>query len=615
MSDKFPVGEVRPSQILWTYGPGALIDLPSLSVVTMGVDRWEKDRCVQIEEARLLSAVRNVLGLQVESLRVPPFQQSEDIDPFSAEALIGVPVRPFPRWLRCVKCGLLSEFDLGLFKIKENRYRPENTRFVHEACKGSRGNLPAKDADAVPARFLLACRNGHLDDFPWHYFVHSGPSGCMGTLRFFESGASLQTENLWVKCDECGASRNMAHAFGKSGRENLPRCRGRHPHLDHYDGDCDEQARAVLLGATNSWFPITLSALAIPLARDPVSQLVRDGWDYFEDVGSDAEVALVVKTLKKTGALPGIDKHSPAAIWAAIEAVRVGETQSQVTEADIKGPEWDVLTDPSPPTDWPHFLSKPADVPKEFENLISGVLLLERLREVNALLGFTRVEAPEESGDPDERPPMADLCAEAATWVPAGQVHGEGIFVRFDEDALRDWEEREAVQTRDARLLEGHKGWRNARKLDPEEGYPGARYVLLHTVAHLLIRELAFECGYNAASIRERIYADTDGEDSQAGILVYTAAADSDGTLGGLVDLGKPENLGRLLAQALSRAGVCSSDPLCAEHEPDKDRSLHAASCHACSFVSETSCERGNRYMDRALVVPTLEVADAAFFG
>ena len=126
MSEKSPVGEVRPSQILWTYGPGALIDLPNLSVVTMGVDRWEKDRCIQIEEARLLAAVRNVLGPQVESLRVPPFQQSEDIDPYSAEALIGMPVRPFPRWLRCVRCGLLSEFDLGLFKLKENRYRPEN---------------------------------------------------------------------------------------------------------------------------------------------------------------------------------------------------------------------------------------------------------------------------------------------------------------------------------------------------------------------------------------------------------------------------------------------------------------------------------------------------------
>jgi hypothetical protein len=130
----------------------------------------------------------------------------------------------------------------------------------------------------------------------------------------------------------------------------------------------------------------------------------------------------------------------------------------------------------------------------------------------------------------------------------------------------------------------------------------------------MLIRELALECGYNAASIRERVYAEVEGGKDQAGILIYTAAADSDGTLGGLVELGKPDNLGRLLRQSLDRARVCASDPLCAEHDPTKDQSLHGAACHACSFVSETSCERGNRYLDRALVVATLEVADAAFF-
>ncbi len=613
--DKSPVGEVRPSQILWTYGPGALIDLPGLSVTTMGTDRWEKDRCFPIEEARLLAAVRTTLGSQVESLRIPPFQQSESIEVNSTEALIGVPVRPFPRWLRCVKCGLLSEYDLGLFKIKEDRFRPENTRFVHEGCKGPKGNLPAKDADAVPARFLLACRNGHLDDFPWHYFVHSGPSPCKGTLRFFERGASLQTENLWVKCDECGASRNMAHAFGKSGKENLPRCRGRHPHLDRYDAECSEPARAVLLGATNSWFPITLSALAIPLLRDPVSQLVRDGWEYFKNLVSETETSLVIKTLKQTGVLPGIDKYPASAVWAAIQSTKRGEPQPQASEADIKGPEWDVLTDPHPPMDWPHFLSKPVDVPKEFTDRITGVLLLERLREVNALLGFTRVEAPEETSDIDERPPMADLSATPPNWVPASQVHGEGIFIRFTEEALLAWEKRDSVKARAAQLFAGHKGWRNSRKLDPHDGYPGPRYVLLHTIAHILIRELALECGYNAASIRERIYAGVNDVSAQAGILVYTAAADADGTLGGLVELGRPENLGRLLKQALSRARICASDPLCAEHDPEKDRSLHGAACHACSFVSETSCERGNRYIDRALAVPTLEVADAAFFS
>jgi hypothetical protein len=152
------------------------------------------------------------------------------------------------------------------------------------------------------------------------------------------------------------------------------------------------------------------------------------------------------------------------------------------------------------------------------------------------------------------------------------------------------------------------------RQLPPDEEFPGIRFVLLHTIAHLLIRELALECGYNAASIRERIYADTEGGKTQAGILIYTGAADSDGTLGGLVDLGKPEHLARLFRQALDRAKICASDPLCAEHDPAKDQSLHGASCHACSFVSETSCECGNRYLDRALVVPTLVVGDASLF-
>ena len=219
-TNKTPVGEVRPSQLLWTYGPGALIDLPSLSVVTLGIDQWEKDRCQPIPEPRLLAAVRKVLGAQVENLSMPPFQKSELVDPWSAEANIGVPVRPFPRWMRCVKCGLLSPFDAGLFEIKENRFRPERTRFVHKGCRGSKGDQPAKDADAVPARFLLACRDGHLDDFPWHYFVHGGNGSCKGTLRFFESGASLQTENLWVKCDACGVAQHGPRLW--QGREGKP---------------------------------------------------------------------------------------------------------------------------------------------------------------------------------------------------------------------------------------------------------------------------------------------------------------------------------------------------------------------------------------------------------
>jgi len=607
-----PVGDVRPSQLLWTYGPGALVDLPNLSVLTMGLDRWETDRCRPIQEARLLANVRSILGPQVDSLRMPPVRDREDIDPFSAEANIGVPVKPFPRWLRCVKCGLLSPYDAGLFELKADRYRPERTGFVHRGCRGSKNDQPPRNADAVPARFLLACRGGHLDDFPWHWFVHGGNSPCGGTLRFFESGASLQTENLWVKCDECGAAKNMAQAFGRAGKSNLPSCRGRHPHLDRFDDDCREDPRAILLGATNGWFPVTLSVLAIPQTGGPLNQLVADGWSYFEDATSAEEVTIIVKTLKKTVQLPGIEIHEPAEIWEAIERHRSGEVK--IETGDLKSPEWKVLTAPAPTRDYPHFMSTPIGSPAGFEQYIERVLLLERLREVNALIGFTRVESPDDGGA-IERAERAPISKSAPSWIPATEVHGEGIFIQFNRQRLAEWEGRVAVKEQDARMRSGHAGWRLKRQLDPSEGYPGIRYVLLHTVAHLLIRELALECGYNAASIRERIYADTSGGSDQAGVLIYTAAADSDGTLGGLVDLGRPGNLGRLIHQALDRARICASDPLCAEHDQGKDQSLHGAACHACSLVSETSCEQGNRYLDRTLVVPTLRTGSAAFFG
>jgi hypothetical protein len=609
MKTQFPVGDVRPSQLLWTYGPGALIDLPNISVLTMGLDRWDEARCSPIDEDRLLQAVRRVLGDQVQRLRMPPLKVEEGfVDPFSPGVRIGVPVRPFPRWLRCVKCQILAEVDSGLFEIKENQFRPEDTRFVHKHCE------KGKNSDAVPARFLLACRNGHLDDFPWRYFVHRGPSDCKGSLVFIEEGASLQTENLWVKCTGCPAARSMVEAFGREGAKKLPVCRGRHPHLSTFDECCAEQPRAVLLGSTNSWFSVSISVLAIPQTGNAVEQLVNDAWTYFEDVESEAEVKAVLKTLTKTGNVPGIEAHSAEAIWAQIQIRKGGIKVEAPKSADVKRPEWEVLTDDNAPNNWPNFMTSKAEVPAAYSSKIDGVLLLERLKEVNALVGFTRVESPEESDDPDDRPPMASLCRGKPSWVPAFEVHGEGIFIRFSESSITAWEKNASVADRDKMLLGGHIGWRHARQLDAAKGYPGARYAMLHTFSHLLIRELALECGYNTASIRERIYSDSSSTSPMAGILIYTAAADSDGTLGGLVELGKPENLGRLISQALRRASICSSDPLCSEHDASADRSLHGASCHGCSFVAETSCEKGNRYLDRALVTGTFDATQAAFF-
>jgi hypothetical protein len=270
VKSQLPVGDVRPSQLLWTYGPGALIDLPNISVLTMGLDRWDEARCLPIDENRLLQAVRAVLGEQVERLRMPPMKMDEGFDPFSVEARIGVPVRPFPRWLRCVKCQILAEVDSGLFEIKENPFRPEDTRFVHKHCE------KGKNSDAVPARFLLACRNGHLDDFPWRYFVHEGPSECKGSLVFIEEGASLQTENLWVKCMGCDAARSMVLAFGREGAKKLPVCRGRQPHLNSFDDCCSEQPRS--RGRCSSVPPTVGFRLAFPCWRFRRPKMLWSNW-------------------------------------------------------------------------------------------------------------------------------------------------------------------------------------------------------------------------------------------------------------------------------------------------------------------------------------------------
>ena len=168
-------------------------------------------------------------------------------------------------------------------------------------------------------------------------------------------------------------------------------------------------------------------------------------------------------------------------------------------------------------------------------------------------------------------------------------------------------------------FLESHRAWRRMRKIEPDhEGFPGIRFILLHSLAHALMRQIAMDCGYTAASIRERLYCKrpNDVNGPMAGMLLYTAASDSEGTLGGLITLGEPISLGRHLQQALETLRLCASDPLCAEQRPSTDgRGIHAACCHACLFAPETSCERGNRYLDRGILIATFAERGTEFFA
>jgi hypothetical protein len=281
-----------------------------------------------------------------------------------------------------------------------------------------------------------------------------------------------------------------------------------------------------------------------------------------------------------------------------------------LTPKDLKLPEWKLFSRPDPSKNSSNLRLRVGTPPGKYIRWIDSIVLIERLREVQALLGFTRLES---AGD-DSPAKLAPLRRGPAEWVPAAEVRGEGLFLRISEEQITRW--LVGCGAIEAQFFRAHQRWRAQRNLEPSLGFPGLRYVLLHSLAHALIRQFAVECGYAAASLKERIYSSTpDDEEPMAGILIYTAAPDSEGTLGGLVSLGETAILEQHLNQALEGLEICSSDPLCAETQPEQAFfSLHGAACHNCLFLPETSCERGNRYLDRTVLIPTMERAEFAFF-
>lgn len=597
MRDTAVVGELRPSQILFTFGVGASVELPQMSTMVLGLDEWPRDHGLLVSEPRLLDAVRTKLGHQIAELRTPPREDEH------SPTAIGVPVAPFPEWLRCPVCKLLAPISSGLFELVKDRYRAERTRYVHKCT--SKGLPPT----AYPARFLLACRRGHLDDFPWSEFVHRGQP-CSGTLTVTELGTGGGPVDVQIECGTCGLKRRLGDAFGQKAVNNLPRrCRGRHPHLGTVGG-CEESVKTILLGASNSWFPISLSALSIPTREGELNQKIAARWAVLEKIPS---LEVLRYALDTDVQLAGLKEHTPDEVFDAIERQRSGG--EDYPTADLRLPEWEVFSDPAGAPETDDFRLRVVPSPPRYSGVISEVVLAEKLREVIALTGFARVEAPDDLDASDEQVAAAPMARETPRWVPCTEVRGEGLFLRFNVDVLEEWEERYRSSGRVQRLYDAHRQWRQRRGLpvDEAQGWPGTRFVALHTLAHALIRELALECGYGASAIRERIYTARLDAPEMAGFLLYTAAPDSEGTLGGLVSLGEPDLLGRLLNQALERARLCSSDPLCSEHEAAGD-AVHHAACHSCQFASETSCERGNRFLDRAAIVDTFGVTGSALF-
>jgi hypothetical protein len=603
------VGTVRPSHLMFTGGVGALVDLPNFPVLVRGLDDWRYDTVPEWEplaEPRLLAAVGKLLDAPVSQLRPPPWLDGFDADPNGQPGRVGVPVSPFPQWLRCTACSRLASLDAGIWGFANDKARrPDEAKFFHEDCPRRR-----RRPLAVAARFVLACVNGHLDDFPYIAFVHKGgacPEVSHPQLRMADYGGN-QGANVEIFCLNCQAKRNISRAMGRRGLESLPACRGRHPHLGTF-GECDAQPMVIVVGASNQWFAQTLSALAVPqVGASALQAKVEQLWENLQNVSVPAVL----------DAFWGLPQFQTLHQWAkeevldAIDQYRktleAGSDQEPAGYPDLRTPEWEVFTAAVPPEPSDDFTVRrsPDGVPPVLAGFLSDVVQVERLREVRALAGFTRLDAPDPE-DPD-LVTRAPLSRDRPTWVPASEVRGEGIFLRVDEQLLTGWEDR--VRDTDvvrehwdafARFRTNRYSDRLTADFDPRRGWPEARFIALHTLSHLLIRAIALECGYSSASLSERIYSGS----GRAGILIYTAVPDAEGTLGGLVSLAEPEPLVRIMRRALRDALRCSSDPLCAERLPKAPADfLHGAACHACLFVSETTCERGNRFLDRRFIVP-----------
>ncbi len=610
------VGELRPSQLIYTFGVGSLIDLPNLSVMVMGLDDWDLTYSTDIVEDRLIATVQKRFP-QVERLVQPPMEPS-NISGNSGTSSIGVPVVPFPRWMRCSRCETLAPIESGVFDAVYNRYNPERTRYVHKNC------LNAREGPVLSVRFMLACREGHITDFPWLEFVHKDKKPCKGAqLKIRDLGTSGDASDVLVKCESCGLSQRMANAFRSHSKF---KCKGHHPHLRTFDSECPEDAKAILLGASNAWFQISVSALTIPSTESELSGLVEENWINLNKIPNISVVQyLRDDLLSKPTLIPLFTNFSDQQIWDEIERRKSGALQTVNLSNNIKQPEWEAFSNAVHIPQNRNFKLNPVDPPVGFEDYFEKTVLVERLREVRALLGFTRIESNADFPEPTkpEESRYTRICRDNPKWLPATEVHGEGIFLRIRQEPLKKWLEKPSVRELENTFLIAHMKWREFRDLVPhEEHFPGIQFVLLHSLSHTLMRQIVKDCGYNSGSIRERLYfqqADLldDGSD-MTGILIYTAAPDSEGTLGGLVEIGKPKELGSHLQQALENVKLCASDPLCSDHEPDADTSgltIQGACCHACQFVPETSCEFGNRYLDRSVLVETLAERGTSFFG
>lgn len=570
--DNNKIGELRPNQIITTFGPGSVVDAVKDSVTILDIPYW-KDKGKKIIDGRLASY------LNVVSFYMPRTTFAHDI-----------PVVSFPRWHVCsnLKCGLLFDATESFHLEKYLKYGV---------------TCPECGRKAYPARFITICENGHMSDFPWKWWVHHGDTSCNGRLKMYSTGNTSTLSDMWVECS-CGAKRSMSGATQARNFEGLS-CSGMHPFRPHSRREhCEKPVIPSQRGAANVYFSVTRSAISIPPWTNPLYNLIDE---HLRDIDLLKEVL---------GEQEGLDKAYEK-FFAASSFTRdefdeaYKRRMSNIKEfTEIKLMEYQAIThhdDPTYQSNKKHFKAEEDLLPGYFNRYFTRIIRITRLREVRVLLGFTRVGAPDP--DVDEQPNVVYLTKDRdERWLPAVEVNGEGILIEFNRRTLDEWLSNPQVKSISERYKASYreycesKGW--TIKTDRD-----AVYVLMHTFSHLLIKQMSMSSGYSSSAIRERIYFG----DTMAGILLFTGSSDKEGSLGGLVELGTSDQMTNLIRDAFQEALTCTNDPECMKTLP-AGKSSNGAACHSCCMISETSCENGNRMLDRGLVVPLAGREEASYF-
>jgi hypothetical protein len=613
--------EFRTSQGIVPFGVGAIVDFLDDTLMMAGLDAWpvaqagvsvDLERSTKVMDSRLAHRLSAEMGRKITHFYTPSLaRENTTRGMVPQEDRAPMPFVRFPRWHYCPRCRRMKELDWNT-QPNDSNIRCRN----NERLKGGKGKTcgelhEKRRPRLIPVRFVVACESGHVFDFPWERWVHKGFDCTDGATKlYFTSSTTPGTAGIRIVCSTCGKERSMVGAFNRTVlADTLESCPGERPWLGP-DGKefCQHSAmQTIQRGASNAYFAKVAKSILIPPHSQRVMKVLAEtiAFKILEPSLPDPSRQVLEELAKQYGV------EADDLLKGALEFKDGASSQNIVSETSFRRAEYDAFTGPRPSSkDRDDFDLRPVELKDYgawFEDHFEEVALVTRLRETRVLQGFTRL-LPPGANEND----LAPLSLGKPDWLPGVSVRGEGIFLQFRKSRLEEWAANETVRDRFEQLRAAHNVVDAGMARVDLEG--GVIKVLLHSFAHLLIRQLAFDSGYDSSSICERIYA-SDGHDGMAGVLLYTASGDSEGTLGGLVRQGRPEYLPSTVFAALENGRYCSSDPLCIESTGQGLNSLNLAACHACSLLPETSCEMSNMLLDRAIAVGHPSIPELAYFG